>query len=125
MIWQDTALALAGTVGGATAIVHGVLTQKLMVRPVAALTDGHVARPITRLVPALLQFSTFNWLVGGIALITAAFWAGPEAKRATGILVGSSYLFGAIGNAWGTRGRHPGWVLMAVALALIGAALIG
>jgi len=31
----------------------------------------------------------------------------------------SSYLFAAIGNCWATRGRHPGWMLYAVALVLI------
>src|SRR6266851_1026804 len=40
-------------------------------------------------------------------------------KLATGLLVGSSYLFGALGNLWATRGRHPGWMLYAVALVLI------
>ena len=69
--------------------------------------------------PLLLQFSTFNWLLGGLALIGAALWFGHEARLATGLLVGSSYLFGALGNLWGTRGRHPGWMLMAVALVLI------
>ena len=69
--------------------------------------------------PLLLQFSTFNWLLGGLALIAAALWFGQGAKLATGLLVGSSYLFGAVGNLWGTRGRHPGWMLMAVALVLI------
>jgi hypothetical protein len=28
-------------------------------------------------------------------------------------------LFGALGNLWATRGRHPGWMLMAAALILI------
>jgi hypothetical protein len=28
-------------------------------------------------------------------------------------------LFGAIGNLWGTRGRHPGWMLLAAAVVLI------
>jgi hypothetical protein len=42
-----------------------------------------------------------------------------EARLATGLLVGSSYLFGAVGNLWATRGRHPGWVLYTIALILI------
>ena len=29
------------------------------------------------------------------------------------------YLFGALGNLWGTRGRHPGWLLLAAAVILI------
>jgi hypothetical protein len=121
MTWQDTALALAGVIGSSVAVFHGVLTQRLMVRPVEALfvADRRIAGPIRRLVPLLLQFSTFNWLLGGLVLIAAALWFEHDARLATGLLVGSSYLYGAVGNLWGTRGRHPGWMLMAVALVLI------
>jgi hypothetical protein len=121
MVWQDAALATAGVIGSSVAVFHGILTQRLMVRPVEALfvSDARIARPIRRLMPLLLQFSTFNWLLGGLALIAAALWFGHDARLATGLLVGSSYLYGALGNLWGTRGRHPGWVLMGVALVLI------
>ena len=121
MAWQDAALALAGVIGSSVAVFHGVLTQRLMVRPVEALfvADRRIAAPIRRLVPLLLQFSTFNWLLGGLALIAAALWFEHDGRLATGLLVGSSYLFGALGNLWATRGRHPGWMLMAAALILI------
>src|SRR5258708_9209669 len=121
MNWQIAALVMAGVIGSGTAVVHGILTQRLMVRPVEAflVADKQIAAPIRRLVPPLLQFSTFNWFVGGLALIAAALWFGPDARLMTGLLVGSSYLYGALGNLWGTRGRHPGWMLMAVALILI------
>jgi hypothetical protein len=121
MTWQDAALALAGVIGSSVAVFHGVLTQRLMVRPVEALfvADRRIAAPIRRLVPLLLQFSTFNWLLGGLVLIAAALWFEHDARLATGLLVGSSYLFGALGNLWATRGRHVGWILYAVALVLI------
>jgi hypothetical protein len=90
-----------------------------MARPFAQLTRGQLSGTIRRLVPLLLQFSTFNWFVGGLALVVAALALGPEAKLVTGVLVGSSYLVAALGNGWATRGRHPGWMLYAVALALI------
>jgi hypothetical protein len=51
--------------------------------------------------------------------MVAAAWLGPQARLATALLVGSSYLFGAMGNLWATRGRHPGWLLYAIALGLI------
>jgi hypothetical protein len=54
-----------------------------------------------------------------LALIAAARWLEGGARLATGIFVGSLYLFGALGNLWGTRGLHPGWMLMTVALVLI------
>jgi hypothetical protein len=119
MNWQDAALGMAGVIGCGVAVVHGVLTQRLMVRPFEQLADRRIAAPIRRLVPLVLQFSTFNWFVGGLALIVAANSFEQEARLATGLLVGSSYLFGALGNLWATRGRHSGWMLYAVALVLI------
>ena len=108
-------------IGIGVASVHGVLVQRLMVRRVDALlrTEGRAPASVQRLIPLLLHFSTFNWLVGGLALIAAALWGGPDTRLAIGLLAGSSYLFGALGNLWGTRGRHPGWLLYAIAVALI------
>jgi hypothetical protein len=123
--WHDAALATAGLVGSGAAVVHGVLTQRLMVRPFNELAAGRMGGAVRRLVPLLLHFSTFNWFVGGVALIVAAGALGTEARLATGLIVGSSYLVAALGNAWATRGRHPGWMLYAVALVLIGYGLTG
>ena len=116
---RDAALIAAGIIGSSVAVVHGVLTQRLMVAPFERLANGRIAAPIRRLVPCLLHFSTFNWFLGGLALIVAAVSFGMEARLVTAALVGSSYLFGTLGNFWGSRGRHPGWALYAVALALI------
>ena len=121
MIWQNVALAMAGVIGSGVAVVHGILVQRLMVKPFEefALADGRIGISIRRLVPLLLHFSTISWFLGGLALIAAARWLEGDARLATGIFVGSLYLFGALGNLWGTRGLHPGWVLMAAALVLI------
>ena len=121
MTWQSAALGMAGLIGSFVAVVHGVLTQRLMVRPIEAflLADRRTSAPIRRLVPLLLHFSTIVWFLGGLALIAAAIWFDREARLVTGLFVGSTYLFGALGNFWGTRGRHPGWVLMAASLILI------
>jgi hypothetical protein len=123
--WQDVALGAAGIIGCGTAVLHGVLVERLMVRPLRAglAQERRIPGAIRRLIPALLQFSTFNWFFGGLVLIAAALWFGAEARLAVAVLVGSSYLFGATGNLWATRGRHPGWMLMALALVLMGFAL--
>jgi hypothetical protein len=125
MNWQNAALGLAGVMGSGTAVVHGILTQRLMVRPIEALflSGGRISAPVRRLVPLLLHFSTIVWFLGGLALIAAALWFDRDARLATGLFVGSTYLFGALGNLWGTRGRHPGWMLLAAALILIAIAV--
>ncbi|WP_129790682.1 hypothetical protein [Sphingosinicella sp. CPCC 101087] len=122
MDWQDGALMLAGVIGSGVAVIHGILTHRAVVKPFGAVSAGdkRIGAPIRRLAPLLLQFSTFNWFVGGLALIAAASWFGSEARMVTGLLVGSSYLFGAIANAWAIRALHPGWVLYSVATVLIG-----
>lgn len=121
MDWRAAALDLAGVIGIGVAVVHGVLVQRLMVRPIESSFGAGVrmAASARRLTPGLLHFSTFNWLLGGLALIAAANGFPPGARLATALLVSASYLYGALGNLWATRGRHPGWVLYAAAVALI------
>jgi len=122
MNWHDTALVLAGVIGSGTAVVHGILTQRLMVKPIemALGSNGRGAEKIRRLVPLLLHMSTVTWFFGGLAVIAAAQWAGEDLRLWTSLFVGSLFLYGAVGNFWGTRGRHPGWMLMTAAVVLIG-----
>ena len=119
MDWHNAALAGAGIIGAVVAVIHGVLTERLMAAPLRARAEPPLSTTIRRIAPLLLHFSTFNWLVGGLVLVATALWLGPEARRVAGLLVGSSYLFGAVGNLWATRGRHPGWALYTVAVVLI------
>jgi hypothetical protein len=121
MDWRDVALALAGVIGSAVAVVHGIILQRLGVRPIARLllTEERITAPVRRLMPPLLHFSTISWFFGGLALIAAALWFGESARLATGLFVGSHFLFGAGVNLWATRGRHPGWMLLAAAIILI------
>jgi hypothetical protein len=116
---HDAALVVAGVIGSGVAVVHGVLVQRLMVQPFAEIATTRIPASIRRLVAGLLQFSTFNWFVGGLALLVCVYAFGREARIATGFLVGSSYLFGAVGNFWATRGRHPGWLFYGAAVLLI------
>lgn len=121
MAWQNAALGLAGVIGAGVAVFHGLLVQRYMVQPLAVLvrTDRSIRGPIRRLIPPLLHFSTVVWFLGGAALVAAALWLDRDVRLAIGAIVGVAYLFGAIFNAWATRGRHPGWMLMAMAVALI------
>jgi hypothetical protein len=117
---HDIALAVAGIIGCGVAVMHGIFTQRFLV---ARLNDAAATAIPARtrgLMAGLLHFSTFNWFVGGAVLLLSAWAFGWEAKLATGLLVGSSYLFGALGNLWANRGRfHPGWILYGIALVLI------
>jgi hypothetical protein len=121
--WHDAALILAGVIGTCVAVVHGVLVQRLMVGPLGRVTfpDRRSAATIKRLAPMLLHFSTICWFLGGLVLMAAAIWFEPQVRFTTALFVGCFFLYGAVGNFWGTRGRHPGWMLMTVAVMLIAA----
>ena len=127
MDWRDIALALAGVVGSGVAMVHGILLQRLGVRRIEGyfLADERITAAERRLMPALLHYSTVSWFFGGIPLIAAAFWFAESARLATGLFVGSHFLFGAVVNLWATRARHPGWMLMLAAIILIIVGLAG
>ena len=117
---QHIAMFVAGSIGAATAVFHGVLTHRLMVRPIdrRLAEAAGVSATIRRIVPPLLHYSTYSWFVGGIALMISAS-ASPDMRLPVGLLVGSMFLYAAIANLWATNGRHPGWMLMAAAVALI------
>lgn len=120
MTLGDDALAVAGIIGCVVAVIHGVLVQRILVRPLEGITLPRLSGSNKRLLAALLHFSTFNWLVSGIALVYGAFFFSRQAKLVTALLVGSCYLFGAVGNLWAVRRPHPGWILYGMAVFLIG-----
>ena len=117
MTTYEWAFVAAGCVGCFVAVVHGIALQKRMVNPILAGTKLHDTT--RRLVPLLLHFSTIFWFLGGLVLIAVPFMASKDTGLAAAAFVGALYVFGAVGNLWGTRGKHPGWMLLAVAVALI------
>jgi hypothetical protein len=118
----DIAMIAAGAIGAGVSLVHGALMQRYMVRPIQAWFDA--GAPMNQasksLVPILLHLTTVYWFAGGLALVAAALWFDASARLATASCVAALYACAVVGNFWGTRGRHPGWMLYALALALIG-----
>ena len=64
---KDLCLIAAGSIAAIAALVHGYLTQKFLVAKLAGPTSARAAM-LRRLSAMLLQYSTFSWLAGGIAL---------------------------------------------------------
>lgn len=120
MDWNSIALTTAGVIGGGTAVVHGLLMQRLIIKPIETVfvADGRISAPLQKLVTLLLHFTTFNWLLSGLTLIAAAIWFEQGARLATGLLAASSFLYGSIISLWVMRCPHPSWILMAVAFIL-------
>ncbi|MFD1954110.1 hypothetical protein ACFSL6_07980 [Paenibacillus thailandensis] len=126
MDWNGIALTAAGAIGGGTAVIHGILMQRLMIRPIEAAfaSNGRMSAPMRKLVSWLLHFTTFNWLLSGLALIAAAIWFEQDVRLAIGLLAGGSFMYGAVITLWIMRRLHPGWILMAIACILIVLGLI-
>ncbi|CAM3249752.1 hypothetical protein SPAN111604_13145 [Sphingomonas antarctica] len=66
-----------------------------------------------------MHVSTIDWFVGGLALIATGLLLDSRERVAVGALVSAQLLYAAVCNAWATRFRHPGWVLMATAIILV------
>lgn len=103
------------------AVIHALVMQRHVVPPVqAAVSESAAVRNSTkRLVTPLLHVSSVSWFVEGAALVAAALLVQGPGRIIICTVAAVSYGYAAVLNAWATRGRHFGWVLMAAAFALI------
>ena len=114
---RDIILQCAGVAGILVAIIHGVLGEtKVFAR---ATIEPPRLRTLIRLV---WQASTVAWIGGGVLLIAAPLMASEPARHWIVVTLACVFAFGALANAWATRGRHYGWLALSavVALALAG-----
>ena len=114
---RDLALQVAGALAILVAIVHGAIAE-LHVFSKARIEPGRV-RTLLRMV---WQASTIDWIGIGVLLIAAPAFGSESARRWIIAVAALSYSYAAIGNAVANRGRHVGWMLMSlvVALSLVG-----
>ncbi|MBR0711300.1 MULTISPECIES: hypothetical protein [Bradyrhizobium] len=110
---RDLLLQCAGLLTIVVALIHGYLGEaRVFVR---ARIEPERLRTLIRLV---WQASTVAWIGGGVLLI-ATPWMGSEPARHW-IVVTMACVFGlsAIANAWATRGRHFGWMMLSAVVVL-------
>lgn len=105
-------MQLGGVVGAATGLIHGYLGERKLFA--VARIEPSFVRHMAQLG---WQCGSVAWFVVGILLIVSAgFPAG--ARRSIILAVIVIYLAGAVGNAVLTRGKHFGWFVLTVAIAL-------
>jgi hypothetical protein len=107
---RDLLVQAAGVLGITAALVHGYLGEtKLFATPLI-----QASRARLRLLRLVWHCSVVDWAVMGALLILVPT-LGPDRARIA-IISASAVVFaaGAIGNAWASRGRHFGWVWLAV-----------
>ena len=110
---RDLLLQCAGVAAIVAAIIHGVLGEtkefpRVTIEPLRL-------RSLLRLV---WQASTVAWIGGGVLLIAAPLMASELARHWIVVTLASVFGFGALGNAWATRGRHFGWMVLSAVVAM-------
>jgi len=113
---RDLMLQIAGVIAILTALVHGVLGETKVFAN--ATIEPRRLRTLIRLV---WQCSTVAWIAGGVLLVAAPHVAPATARHWIVVIVAAMYAFGALANACATRGRHPGWMALALAVGLAAA----
>ena len=113
---RDLMLQCAGVVAIVVAVIHGVIgeTRVFADSPRTTIEPARL-RTLLRLV---WQAGTIAWIGGGVLLVAASALASEPARHwivATMVVV---FAFAALANAWATRGRHFGWMLLSAVVAL-------
>jgi hypothetical protein len=110
---RDLLLQCAGLAAIVAAIIHGVIGET-KVFPRVSIEPLRL-RSLFRLV---WQASTVAWIGGGVLLIAAPLMASEPARHWIVVTLACVFAFGALGNAWATRGRHFGWIVFSAVVAM-------
>lgn len=114
---RNLALQAAGVVAILVAIAHGIIAEMRVFARVRI--EPMRTRKLLRMV---WQASTIDWIAMGALLMAAPRFGSETARQWVVAVAVVIYGYAAIGNAMVSRGRHAGWCLMllVVALALVG-----
>ena len=117
-------LAAAGAIGLLTALIHGIIMQRHMIKPLGRhlAEERVISRAGRALLGPLLHVSTLAWSIAGLALLYAALAGERDAQQLASAIAFVLFGHATIANAAAVRALHPGWILMALATALIVAA---
>ena len=106
---EHLALTFASLLIVATMLVHSMLGQRRLVRPLLDPAEGVMQRPMARfIVPFAWHLTSFIGLI--VAAVLLAFAWVPEHARTIGIAATAIvFTVGGILDAIGSRGQHVGW----------------
>jgi hypothetical protein len=110
---RDILLLCSGLLAIAAAVAHGVLTETKVFPRVTIEPQG--LRTLFRMV---WQIPTVSWIAAGVLLIAAPSMGSESARHWMIVAFACLFVFSAVGNAWGTRGKHFGWVMLSAVAAL-------
>ena len=106
---EQLALTFASLLIVATMLVHSMLGQRRLIRPLLDQAEGVMQRPMARfIVPFAWHLTSFIGLI--VAAVLLAFAWVPEHATTVGIAATAIvFTVGGILDAFGSRGKHVGW----------------
>ncbi|MEL7024408.1 MAG: hypothetical protein AAGL69_11740 [Pseudomonadota bacterium] len=104
-----------GLLGLSVALVHASIGQRLIVAPTEGLSEVRA-----RVLTGVFHLSSVYWFALGAAVAIAGVMQPGVWQRPVAWVTLLIYATGATANFWATRGRHFGWVALAVSVLLIG-----
>ena len=110
---RDLAIQSAGAFAIVVAIIHGVLGETKVFAK--ARIEPAWARLLIRLV---WQGGAAAWVAFGVLLIAVPYMGSEPARLWIAGAAVVVYGLHAIGNAWATRGRHFGWMMLSAVVVL-------
>ena len=106
---QQAALTLASLLIVATMLVHSLLGQRRIIRPLLDDGTGVMQRPLARfIVPFAWHLTSFIGLIVA-AILLAWAWVPDQAFTIGLAATGLVFIVGGIWDAIGSKGRHVGW----------------
>ncbi len=114
---RDVLLQCSGMIAIVAAVIHGVLGEARVFPRV-----GIEPARLRNLFRVVWQAATVAWIGAGLLLIAAPGMGSTEARHWIVVTLALVFAFSAFGNAWATRGRHFGWIVLS---AVVGMAVAG
>ena len=110
---RDLLLQCSGAAAIVLALIHGMLGEtKVFAR---ARIEPERLRTLIRLV---WQASTVAWIGGGVLLIGVPWMGSEPARHWIVVTMACVFGFSACANAWATRGRHFGWMMLSAVVVM-------
>jgi len=117
VLMRDLLLQGAGAVAILAALIHAVIGERRV------FTRVHIEpAALKTLIWLVWQAFTLAWIACGVLLFAAPGMGSEPARHWIIAALVPVFAFAAFANAWASRGRHFGWMMLS---AVVGLALAG
>lgn len=110
---KDVFLYSAGSLGVMISLAHGYLGEVKVVRQAQTPT-----RQAKRILHAIMFLSAVYWFAASVLLLVTPSLVSDEGRPVLVWGVAVVFVTASLANLWATRGRHFGWIVLAIATGL-------